>query len=721
MKRITIALAVIFYLAAGNIKADEGMWLLPLIDKLNITDMQELGFELTADDIYNINHSSIKDAIVVFGGGCTGEIISDQGLLLTNHHCGFDQIQNHSTVEHNYLEDGFWASNMDDELTNPDLTVKFLIRIENVTDKVLANVTPNMSFTQKMRIIDSASLAIEEAAVDTSHYNAQVKPFFGGNKYYLSVYETYPDVRLVGTPPNAIGKFGYDTDNWMWPRHTGDFSLFRVYSGPDGKPAPYAEDNIPLQPKHHLPISLNGIEKNDFAMILGYPGSTQRYMTSWEVNEVLEITHPNRIKIRGIKQEIIMADMQADPKVKIQYASKYSRSSNYWKFSIGQSKGLKRLNIYEKKQDIERGFTNWVNASEERIDKYGGALGLIQEAVSERSKFMHARQYLLECFYYGAELPRLALRMKGILNLLEEQPDSTNLINRAITEYKTYAKEFYSEYNAPTDRKVTRALVELYATNVPTDLQPAFYNTVNKKYKSNYDKYIEALFDKSFFVSQEQLFAFLEKPSARKIQKDLVFQLTNSFYEAYGKIMAMADAAEQKYQQGHRLFVAGLQEMNSDTKFYPDANFTMRLTYGTVQDLWAADAVYYNFETTLKGVMEKEDPGNWEFVVPEKLKSLYKTKDYGMYGKNDTMNVCFITNNDITGGNSGSPVLNAKGELIGLAFDGNWEAMSGDIVFEPELQRTISVDIRYVLFIIDKFAGATHLIDELTIVQKQNQ
>jgi len=714
MKKMSLWLAAFLLVFNLSLKADEGMWLLPLLEKLNMGKMTELGLELTAEEIYSINTSSLKDAIVIFGGGCTGEIVSDQGLLLTNHHCGYGIIQSHSTTEHNYLEDGFWAKTREEELVNERLSVTFLVRIEDVSDQVNTALTDDMTEEERGVKIREVAGELENKATDGSHYSARVQSFFGGNNFYLLVYETYRDVRFVGAPPSSIGKYGGDTDNWEWPRQTGDFSVFRVYMSPDGKPAPYAEENIPLKPRHHLPVSARGIEPGDFAMILGYPGGTQRYMTSWEIDEVLTITHPNRIKIRGARQEIMLADMLADEKVRIQYASKYSGSSNYWKFSIGQSQVLKRLNVKKTKMQTEEAFTKWINADAGRKEKYGDALEKIQNAVKERADYLNAAQYLSECILRGSELISASSGAIRLYEALEEGNEEN--IQRAAEMIKGRASGFFKDYNAPTDQKVIKAMLKMFAEDVPVAYQPDFFETIRTKYKGDYDKFVDQMFENSVFVSEDRLMAFLEDPGTKVLDKDLAFLAAHSSYDKNNELREKRNAFDEQFQQGHRLYVAGLREMDPSLVQYPDANFTMRLTYGTVGGYDPKDAVHYKYYTTLEGVMEKEDPDNFEFVVEDRLKELYKNKDYGDYGKDGYMPVCFLTNNDITGGNSGSPVINGRGELIGLAFDGNWEAMSGDIAFEPELQRCIAVDIRYVLFIMDKFAGAKHLVDEMDVV-----
>jgi hypothetical protein len=714
MKKISLWFAVFLLVFNFSLRADEGMWLLPLLEKLNMGKMTELGLELTAEEIYSINQSSLKDAIVIFGGGCTAEIVSDQGLLLTNHHCGYGIIQSHSSTEHNYLEDGFWAKTREEELANPRLSVTFLVRIEDVSDRVNAGLSDDMSEADRTGKIREISGGIENEATEGNHYSARVQSFFGGNNFYLLVYETYRDVRLVGAPPSSIGKYGGDTDNWEWPRHTGDFSVFRVYMSPDGKPADYAEENVPLKPRHYLPVSAKGVEPGDFAMILGYPGGTQRYMTSWEIDEVLTITHPNRIKIRGARQEIMLADMLADKKVQIQYASKYSGSSNYWKFSIGQSQGLKRLKVKDTKMKIEDRFTEWVSADPGREQEYGNALELIRSAVKSRAEYVHAYQYLAECILRGSELISASSGAIRLYEALEEGNEEN--IQRAAEFIKGRAEGFYKDYNPPTDQKVIKAMLKMFAEDVPPAYQPDFFETIQGKYKGNYDKFVDDMFETSVFVNEERLMGFLEDPSKKMLDKDLAFMAARSSYDMNNELREKRNAFDDQYGLGHRLFVAGLREMDPTLVQYPDANFTMRLTYGTVGGYDPRDAVHYKYYTTLDGVMEKEDPDNFEFVVEDKLKELYREKDYGNYGKDGMMPVCFLSNTDITGGNSGSPVINGNGELIGLAFDGNWEAMSGDIAFEPELQRCIAVDIRYVLFIMDKFAGAGHLVEEMDVV-----
>ena len=718
MKKLLSILIILIVSLGFKARADEGMWLLPLIEKLNLGKMTELGLKLSAEDIYSLNKACLKDAVVIFGGGCTGEIVSSQGLLLTNHHCGKGQVQAHSSVEHDYLKNGFWAKTKEEELPNPGLFVTFLIRVEDVTSQVLANVKPGMSEADRNSAIGEARGAIQSKAIQGTNYYAQVATFYGGNYFYLLVYERYNDVRFVGVPPESIGDFGFDSDNWEWPRHTGDFSVFRVYTGPDGKPASYSKDNIPLKPKYYLSVSIKDLNKGDFAMILGYPGRTLRYNTSWEVDELLKIEHPNRIKIRGIRQDILMKDMKADPKVNIQYATKFALgSSNYWKYSIGQKAGLERLNVKAKKQEIEKQFNTWVAADPARKAKYGEALNMIKTAVEGRAEYLNAQQYLNECFRMGCELLSMN-RVAGSLISALKSGDAKSIADAASLT-KNNVSGFYKDYNPPTDKKSMKAMIKLYRADIPVKFQPDFYaNVVDKKFKGDIDKFVDDMFAKSVFSDHTKLNTFLDKPVLKTIESDPVVLTSASINKVISEIGNGISQFDGNLTIGRRLWIAALMEMAPEKTLYPDANSTMRLSYGTVQDYDPKDAVTYKYYTTLNGVMEKYKPGDYEFDVPQRLIDLYNRKEYGRYASpKGYMPVCFTTTNDITGGNSGSPVMNGNGELIGLAFDGNWEAMSGDVAYEAALQRTIVVDIRYVLWIMDVYSGAKNLVDEMTIVQ----
>ncbi len=714
MKKLSLVFVIAFVLQL-NLRADEGMWLPLFIERLNYVDMQKEGLHLTAEEIYSVNHSSLKDAIIMFGGGCTGEIVSPEGLIFTNHHCGYGAIQSHSTVEHDYLTDGFWAMRKEEELATPGLTARFLISIQDVTNTVLGNINESLSEDQRLEKIRKTCRELEQNITKGTSFEARVSSFFNGNEYYLFVYEVFRDVRLVGAPPSSIGKFGADTDNWMWPRHTGDFSIFRVYTAKDGAAADYSPENIPLKPKHYLPVSIKGVSKGDFAMIMGYPGSTDRFATSYTIDWALKTHNPAIVKIRTEKLNIMKQDMDADAATRIKYASKYAGTANYWKFFIGQNKGLKKLNVADRKREIEDRFADWINTNRDRNLAYRDALFNISKAYETINRYELATVYNSEAINRGCEIISFSRQFMALAKELESGNPDAGALEKIREKLKTAIDQYFKNYNAPTDEKLMAAMLRLYYNDVPREQQPLFLKTVFSKYKGDFGAYAAYVFSKTMFADQQKLLAFLETPTLKKLQKDPVWYLQKAFAENADKIDSIVKPSNDLLAKGRRLFVKGLRQMESNKTFYPDANSTMRLTYGKVDDYSPQDAVDFDYVTTLEGIMQKEDPGSWEFVVPEKLKKLYLGKDYGRYGKNGKMVVAFITNNDITGGNSGSPVLNADGELIGLAFDGNWEAMSGNYAFEPDLQRTICVDIRYVLFIIDKYAGAQNLIQELTI------
>ncbi|MCH5305991.1 MAG: S46 family peptidase [Rikenella sp.] len=710
MKREILGLAALTLSIAAPVRAaaDEGMWLLPLIEKLNIDKMKAEGLKLDAQDIYDLNRTSLKDAIVIFGGGCTGEIVSPNGLIATNHHCGYGAIQQHSTVEHDYLKEGFWAATPAEELPTPGLAVTFIREIRDVTAEVLSKVKPGMSESQRDAAVRKATEKIVKTHSDPDAFRfAQVVPMFGGNQYLLFLTERFTDVRMVGAPPSSVGKFGGDTDNWMWPRHTGDFSLFRVYASPDNKPAAYSEENRPYRAPKHLEISLRGYREGDYAMIMGFPGRTNRYMTTYEIDQVLEQDNPIRIFVRGERQKLLWEDMMADPKVRIQYASKYASSSNYWKNSIGMSRGLRKLDVRGKKAAQQAEFTAWVNADPERVQKYGRALPLIDSAVQQRRTAARIQQFMNEALRTGVESFTLGTTVNSILSAQKDDAKAAAALRKA-------GDTFFKNYSPSTDRKVTRRMLEIFADSIAPADEPSFFAAV----RPDPAAYAANLSDHSLLTDTARFYAALENFDRAQWTNDPAVAAAASIAAKNRELLTGAlTPAARTFAEGHRLWVAGLMEMHPDRAFAPDANFTLRLTYGQVLPYWAADAVFYNYFTTLGGVMAKEDPSNPDFVVPQRLKELYAAKDFGPYAVNGEVPTCFLTNNDITGGNSGSPVLDAEGRLIGLAFDGNWEAMSGDIAFEPEVQRTIAVDIRYVLFLIDKYAGCSRLIDEMTIVR----
>jgi hypothetical protein len=714
MKQILIILLA--FLATQKLSlADEGMWLPLFIERLNYVDMQKEGLHLTADEIYSINHSSLKDAIVIFGAGCTGEIVSQQGLIFTNHHCGYGAIQSHSTTDHDYLRDGFWAMRLEEELPTPGLSVRFLVSMEDVTSKVLSEVTKEMNQQERTAKIREVTKKLETEASNGKKYESRVASFFNGNEFYLFVYEIFKDVRMVGAPPSSIGKFGADTDNWMWPRHTGDFSVFRVYAGNDNKPADYSKDNVPYKPKQFLHVSLNGVKKDDFAMILGYPGTTDRYATSFTIDWALRYNNPAIVKIRTAKLNILKEDMDANHDVRIKYASKYAGTANYWKFFIGQMKGLKNLKVLERKQSLENEFLGWINQESSRAEKYGNALQDIEKAYQIINQYETAQRYHAEAIMRGCEIIAFTRQFTALeKELLKPEQDEKSL-QSIIDKLKEASQQYFKNYNASTDRKMLTAMLELFYKDVPSDQQPQYLQKLGKKNKGNFVEFGEEVFEKSLFTSLDMVNGFLDNPSVKKLKKDPAIILQKEFSRNAAVLDSLVKPGQELLAKGRREFIAGLREMQKDRKFYPDANSTLRMTYGKVLDYSPADAVDFDYVTTLKGVIQKEDPSSDEFFVPARLKELYQNKDYGIYGQDGEMIVAFLTTNDITGGNSGSPVLDANGNLIGLAFDGNWEAMSGNYAFEPELQRTICVDIRYVLFIIDKFAGATNLIQELSI------
>ncbi len=700
-------------------RADEGMWLLQMMEEQYLVEqMKKQGLQLEAADLYNASAPSIKDAVGIFGGGCTGEIISPEGLILTNHHCGYGAIQQHSSVEHDYLTDGFWAMTRAEELPTPGLEFTFVEKIVDVTSKVNALIeSDSISVNESLSYAFLDKMAREE--LQQSEYDgvpgveALVRPFYAGNRYYLFFLKVYSDVRMVAAPPSSIGKFGGETDNWMWPRHTGDFSMFRIYADSLGNPALYSEDNVPLKTPKHLSISIRGLQEGDYAMVMGFPGSTQRFLTRSEIQERMDCQNTPRIQVREARQEVLKKEMAASDKVRIQYAGKYASSSNYWKNSIGMNKAIVDNKVREAKSEQEARFAQF--AAEKGNEEYANVVAQIDEVIAESSPVTYLRMAFTETFMMGIEFGA-PYKVMDSLKVAIKAKDKEAIERWGNQLRQSYAQIHNKDYDHEVDRKVAKALFALYK-EMELEL-PAFYETIEKDYKGDIDRYVDAMYDNSITANEQNLEKFLKKPTLKAIDKDLAVAFSRGKWEMYNEISAKAVPVREKLQQLHKTYVRGLCEMYAPTPKAPDANFTLRLTYGTVKPYSPKNGVSYDYYTTLEGVMEKEDATNPEFVVPEKLKQLYAAKDYGRYALSDgRLPVNFITTNDITGGNSGSPVMNAHGELIGSAFDGNWESLSGDINFDNDKQRCIVVDIRYVLFVLEKLGGCKHLIDEMTIVE----
>ncbi|PTX20196.1 peptidase S46-like protein [Pontibacter mucosus] len=697
---------------------DEGMWLPMLLKQLNEAQMQDKGMKLTAEDIYSVNQSSLKDAIVSFGGFCTGEMISPEGLLLTNHHCGYGQIQQHSSVENDYLTEGFWAMNREQELPNPGLTATFIVRMEDVTKQILAGTEIAKNEAEREAIVQRNISKVGRDATVGTHYNAVIRPFFYGNEYYMYITETFKDIRLVGAPPSSIGKFGGDTDNWMWPRHTGDFALFRIYAGPNNEPAEYSPENKPYKPKHHLPISLSGIKENDFTMVFGFPGRTNEYLTSQAVREIYEVSNPHKINIRETKLNILDKDMKASDEVRIKYAAKYASIANAWKKWIGENRGIRKANAIENKQQLEQQFAQWVAADPARQQEYGSLLADFEKNYKALDGITISRDYINEAAF-GVEIVKLANNFTTLQALLAKKSPQSD-INAQVAKLETYAAGYFKDYHAPSDKKVFAALLELYYNNIDQKLHPEIFSMVRSKYKGDFAKYAEDVFAKSAFVSEAGVKKVLAEARQGKdaIKNDPAFVLASSVADYYSaNVMPTYTSVNDNLNLLYRKYVAGLRQMQSDKNFYPDANSTLRVAYGKVEPYKPVDGVIYTYYTTLEGVMEKAASGVAEdYAIPPRLRELYEKKDYGRYGVNGQMPVCFIASNHTTGGNSGSPIINANGQLIGTNFDRNWEGTMSDIVYNPDQVRNISVDVRYMLFIVDKFAGAGHLVEEMTLV-----
>ena len=712
MKKLLLTLALIGTVCA--VRADEGMWLLPYLQKMNIKDMRAEGCRLTAEDIYSMNNSSLKDAVIVFGGGCTGEIVSDKGLIFTNHHCGYGSIQQLSSVENDYLKYGFWASSYDEELPVPGLTVRFVRSIEDVTAQILGNV-PSISGEQERAKIVAENIAAlkKELEAENEGMSIQILPFFGGNQYFAFVMEVFRDIRLVGTPPSSIGKFGGDTDNWMWPRHTGDFSMFRIYADKNGEPAEYSADNVPLKTPKFLPISLKGLNEGDYAMIMGFPGSTNRYLTQSEVRQRMTAINQAMIDMRTVYLDVLKKYMRQSDKTRIQYANKFAGSSNYWKNSIGMNKAIVDNNVLETKAEQEKKFAAFAQGKPE----YEGVVEKIDALVEKMTPSLRRLEYISEALSGAIEFGCPPALMDKMKEAIESKNDS--LLQATKKQLEEVFNDIYNkDYDQQVDRAVAKAILPALAAALAPEELPAFYQTIEKEYKGDYDAYVDDLFDTSIMGSRANFDKFMKKPTVKAIDRDLATAYSRTKLDKLKEASSEYSQYAQEISLLHKAYIRGLGEMKLPVPSYPDANFTIRLTYGNVKPYSPKDGVHYNYFTTTDGILEKEDPENPEFVVPAKLKELIQKKDFGRYAMADgTMPVCFLTTNDITGGNSGSPVIDGEGHLIGCAFDGNWESLSGDINFDNSLQRCIALDIRYVLFILEKLGGCQHLIHEMNIIE----
>ena len=715
MKRQTITAILLLSLLSVPAVADEGMWIPLLIEKYNISLMQENGFKLTAEDIYSINKASMKDAVVLFGGGCTGEFISDKGLLITNHHCGYGSIQRHSTMEHDYLTDGFWAASHEEELPNPGLTVTILKYMEDVTDRVLEGVTDDMDDSKREAVINANIVKITDKAVEGTNYLAAVRPFFLGNQYFLIVNEVFQDVRLVGAPPSAIGKFGGDTDNWVWPRHTGDFSLFRVYADKDNKPAPWAADNVPYRPAYHFPVSLAGVKEGDFTMVFGYPGRTQQYAPSHHIRMLRDVIYPKHVEIRGKKISIMEQEMAKDPLVRLKYSGKSFGMANGWKKWIGEIQSLDKMNGVERKEAFEKEFAAWVAEEPARVSKYGEIFDQYSEIYDSYQDLYLVNIYTSEVFFSsGAEAVGLASRFGRAVELASEKSSG---LDKEIERVKSYATGFFRNYDPSVDKKLFVAVMDLYGKNIAPEWQAPAYKALYASCRGDFGAIVDKLYEKSLFTDENRVNALLGKFDARKVRKDPFYILALSASELLNdRVRQELTSLGARLEKLNRLYMAAQMEKGSERVFYPDANSTLRLAYGKVMGYESRDAVYHRHQTTLTGVMEKDNPEIYDYDVPDRLRELYEKKDFGRYAVDGDVPVCFIANNHTTGGNSGSPVLNAEGHLIGVNFDRAWEGVASDIMYNPKQSRNISLDIRYVLFLIDKFAGAGYLIDEMTLV-----
>ena len=710
MKKLWAVLLLL--VASGQVFADEGMWVLKELNQQNLARMKELGFVPSYDKLYSETDPCVANAVVIFGGGCTGVTVSNEGLIFTNHHCGYGSIQQLSSVEHDYLKDGFITQNKEEELPVPGLSVRYLRETVDVSTRINAAIETIKDERTRLSMADSLGQVIADSIGNNEFQAADVIPFYSNNKYFLVIYDVYRDVRMVFAPPSSIGKFGGDTDNWMWPRQTGDFSVFRVYANAENKPANYSKDNKPYKPKYVVEVSMQGYGSGDYAMTLGFPGSTERYLSSWGVKQRIEDSNKHRIEVRGIKQAIWKKAMDADEATRIKYASKYQGSSNYWKNSIGMNKGLTNLDVVARKEAEEAAFAKWVEQTPERKAKYGEVLDLLKKGYTSSNEYRKNITYLAETFANGAEIVRLARMIQSV--------DVKGSTSKEIDEFiEDNLKPFFKDYDATLDQSVLAAMMKVAKQRISAEFLPEVYQKIDKKYKGDYDKYAADLFKKTSILSIDKVEKMLRDPKEyAKLKKDPAAELSLSVLISLFDLQQEISDFQYDIEKGERLYFAALKEMHPEKTLSSDANFTMRLSYGSIGGYHPYDAAWYDYFTTQRGILQKEDPDNDEFYVQPEILKLVRDKNFGPYAnKEGDLQLCFLSNNDITGGNSGSPMFDKNARLIGLAFDGNWEAMSGDIAFEPELQRTIGVDIRYVLFMIDKWGKCPRLINELKLVK----
>lgn len=717
INRISLPFAsslLLIFLFSTPMKAGEGMWI-PFLLQANEADMQARGMKMSAEDIYSVNQSSLKDAVVLFGGGCTGGIISDQGLLLTNHHCGLSYVQRHSTQEQNYLEDGFWAMDKGEELSNPGLGVTFLVRIEDVTERVLADLVEGIDEAGRAAHVRAKSQAIRDEITKDGKYGAKVVPFYYGNEYYLVVTQTYTDVRLVAAPPRAIGKFGGETDNWVWPRHNADFMMFRVYAAPDGSPAEYAEENVPLTPKHSIPVSLKGVQQDDFTLVMGYPGRTEEYLPAAGVELVQELRDPVRVNLRAIRLRILEEVMEAQPELRLTYAKKEANIANAYKKWRGRVIGLRKNDAVGQKEKEEEEFQKRVDANPEWKEQYGDILSVYDSLYRE----LAIAQFVVDYFNEGAyviEVIPFAAEMSNLTQVFSQE-ENEEARQAALEEAKKEADRFFKSYRADMDQVLMGAVLEGYLRDMPLGIQPTVCETIEEQFGGSGQSFANYAFQVSPLVNQDRFNAWIDNFAADSLYSDPIYYIMSSLYQNYYDYLPDYELYSDAADSLQRIYMQAQRTVFADKQFYPDANLTMRATYGKVEGMQVRNAVRYAPYTTLSGVMQKADPDNYEFQIPEKLVSLYEAKDYGRYGENGELRVAFIASNHTSGGNSGSPVFNGEGHLVGLNFDRNWEGTMSDFFYDPNLCRNISVDIRYILFLVDKYGGVGYLLDEMKVIE----